>query len=227
MNTIASLIDTGYPVFTLEHRVGDVIRKFAETGLQTAPVLDGRMYAGMVRRADLSEPGTTAQEDGEATLSSIRLAGIPARKRDEHLLDSFLKIADTPDGVVPVTDENGVYLGVVFKSSLLRHLAGIFHFGEGVATIEIEVPAFGVKLSEVIAVIEKNDASVVSFGSQNAAIEGEGMILLFRIVTHDLFRLVKNLEKYGYALRYSSSYSDTGYDELREKALEFIRYIDM
>ena len=53
------------------------------------------------------------------------------------------------------------------------------------------------------------------------------MLLPFRVQTHDQFRLVKNVEQYGYAIRYASPLSASEYDELREKALEFIRYMDM
>jgi acetoin utilization protein AcuB len=35
------------------------------------------------------------------------------------------------------------------------------------------------------------------------------------------------MENYGYLIRYHSSFSAADSDELREKALEFIRYMDM
>jgi len=57
--------------------------------------------------------------------------------------------------------------------------------------------------------------------------EGEGMVIAFRLQTHDLFRLVKNLEKYGYSIRYTSTFFREKDDEMREKALEFIHFMDM
>ena len=57
--------------------------------------------------------------------------------------------------------------------------------------------------------------------------ESDGMVVSFRVQTHDLFRLVKNLEKYGYSIRYTSAFFTERADELREKALEFIHFMDM
>ena len=94
-------------------------------------------------------------------------------------------------------------------------------------TLELNIPAFELKLSEVIATLEKNDATVLSFGMYPSTAEGDGMVVSFRVQTHDLFRLVKNLEKYGYSIRYTSAFFTERDDELREKALEFIHFMDM
>jgi len=60
-----------------------------------------------------------------------------------------------------------------------------------------------------------------------ATSEAESMVITFRVQTHDLFRLVKNMEKYGYLIRYASPFFKERDDELREKALEFIHFMDM
>jgi acetoin utilization protein AcuB len=221
MNTVGALIDTGYPVLTLNNRVDDSIIRLQTAGLTSAPVLDGEQYVTMVSLEDLSG------SEKKALLSAIRLRNVPALFRNSHLLNSFMIILESADDVIPVKEDDGAYAGMLHKNSALKHVAGLFHLEEGIATIEIEVPVKGIRVSEVIGSVEKNDASVLSFGSQPATAEGDGMIITFRVLTYDLFRLIKNLEKYGYIIRYSSSYSDTAIDELREKALEFIRYMDM
>ena len=94
-------------------------------------------------------------------------------------------------------------------------------------TLELDIPAFELKLSEVVATLEKNDATVLSFGMYRATSKDDSMVLTFRIQTHDLYRLVKNMEKYGYMIRYSSPFFKERDDELRDKALEFIHFMDM
>jgi acetoin utilization protein AcuB len=94
-------------------------------------------------------------------------------------------------------------------------------------TLELDIPAFELKLSEVIATLEKNDATVLSFGMYRATPKDDSMVITFRVQTHDLFRLVKNMEKYGYLIRYTSPFFKESDDELRDKALEFIHFMDM
>ena len=79
----------------------------------------------------------------------------------------------------------------------------------------------------VIAALEKNDTTVLSFGMYPATPDAEGIVVTFRLQTFDLFRLVKNLEKYGYSIRYTSPFFKEKDDEMREKALEFIRFMDI
>ena len=113
------------------------------------------------------------------------------------------------------------------KARVLEEVAGVFHLNDDGLTLELDVPTFGLKLSEVVAALEKNDAMVLSFGMYHPEPESERMLLTFRVQSHDQFRLIKNMEKYGYSIRYTSSLSKAGEDELREKALEFLRFMDM
>ena len=145
----------------------------------------------------------------------------------EHLFDIFSRIRIFPAPLIPVSKEDGMYAGVMQKVILLEYIAAIFHLGEEGITLELDVPSFDLRLSEVIAALEKNDATILSFGMYPAVPAGEGMVLTFRLQTHDLFRLVKNLEKYGYLIRYTSPFFKEKDEEMREKALEFIRFMDL
>ena len=221
--TFASLINAGYPVFGIDDLAADALKKLLERGLSSAPVVEDGRYVTMAML-----PALVAGKKGKVSLGAMHLDSVPAFGQDEQLIEK-LQLLDVVDGsVLPVVDEDGRYAGVVLKRDVLKVISDLYHSGEGSSSIEIEVPPPGAKLSEVIATIEKNDASIVSLGSRPAVgASGEGQMLYFRVVTHDFYRLVRNLENYGYIIRYHSPFPNGGYDELREKALEFIRYMDM
>jgi len=224
--TFASLIEASYPVFALDEPAGHVARKLADGGISCAPVLDGGRYAGMVFLSTILS-GRKGWPSAKTSISEVELEPVPAFDLNDQLFEKLQAVASLKGDVVPVADHEGLYAGVVSKQGILGFLAGRFHSGEGSSTLEIEVPPTGARLSELIETIEKNDASILSFTSWPTGVAGEGQILFFRVVSHDFFRLILNLEKYGYLIRYHSSFPDAGYDELREKALEFIRYMDM
>jgi len=52
-------------------------------------------------------------------------------------------------------------------------------------------------------------------------------VIILRLAARDPFRLVKNLEKYGYVIRYAAPLSAVTDEDLKEKALEFIRFMDL
>lgn len=229
MSTVQQYIDEDYPVFQASDKVADVLLHFKENGLEEAPVLkDGKLHA-FVSVGDL-QGASLADGDADAGLRLENMSlGEPETVRgDQHILDVFEQMSNRHiTDVLPVTGEEGEYEGVVEKSSILQEIALLFHFSEKGATLEIEAPALGVKISEIISVIEKNGSMVLSFGIAEPEPGAQTMVMTFRIQSQDIYRLVTNLEKYGYFIRYAKSSAGGGVDELREKALEFMRYIDM
>lgn len=229
MSIVQRYIDEDYPVFQASDKVTDVLLRFEEQGLQDAPVLKNGKLLAFVSVDDLREASLADEEAG----SGLRLENLPLDppetvRVDQHILDVFEQLSNSSIAeILPVTGEDGEYEGIVEKSGLLQEIAILFHFSEAGATLEIEAPALGVKVSEIISVIEKNDAMVLSFGVAEPEPGAQTMVMTFRIQCQDIYRLITNLEKYGYFIRYAKSSAGGGADELREKALEFMRYIDM
>ncbi|NTU54359.1 MAG: CBS domain-containing protein [Chlorobiaceae bacterium] len=224
--TFSFLIEAHYPVFTLGEPVARVARTLADSNLGCAPVLDGGQYAGMVFLSGLLK-GRKGWPLATEKLDREMIEVVHSYRPDEQLFDNLLAVAAVRSGIVPLVDAYGQYSGVVSRQRILAFLADRIHSGEGGSTMEIEVPPAGARLSEIIEMIEKNDASILSFTSWPSGEVGDGRIIFFRIATHDFFRLVRNMENYGYLVRYHSAFPDPGYDVLREKALEFIRYMDL
>ncbi len=223
---IDQCLDASYPVFQDTLSIKDALARMQEGRLSCAPVVrDGELRA-MVTPFDLlmEEPPNAKRE---LRLKDLRLEMPEKIGLHEHTFDIFRRMRSFPGSFIPVVDDSGRYAGVVRKSMLSESIAEVFHLGDEGMTIEIDVPSFGLKLSEVIAAFEKNDATVLSFGLTPMPSGGTGAVETFRIQTHDPFRLVKNMEKYGYSIRYSSPFSSEGEDDLRERALEFIRLMDM
>jgi acetoin utilization protein AcuB len=224
--TFSHLVEADFPVFALGSSTAEAARRLAGAGCVCAPVLDGERYLGMLFLSALLG-GRKGWPTAREKLGAEQLEAVRAYRPDEQLFDNLISVASAKCGVVPLADAEGRYAGVVSSKRILGFLAERIHSGEGGSTLEIEVPPTGAKLSEIIETIEKNDASILSFTSWPTGAAGGGSIIFFRVATHDFFRLVRNIENYGYIIRYHSIFPDAGYDELREKALEFIHYMDM
>ena len=225
MSIVQRYIDEDYPVFEASEKVPDVLVRFQEEGLQDAPVLKEGKLLACVSADDLHE---AVRAETGLRLEDLSLDEPETVRSDQHILDIFEQLSGNQvHDILPVTGEDSGYEGVVDKSVLLKEIALLFHFSETGATLEIEVPALGVKVSDVVGVIEKNDATVLSFGIAGPEPGAQTMVVTFRVQSQDFYRLVTNLEKYGYFIRYARPSAGGGVDELREKALEFMRYIDM
>ena len=218
---IADSLDTSFPFFLDTDLVADVLSLMQEKGVESAPLLHEGKVAAMVTILDL----LPAQESRKR-LMDLKLQHACSIGLHEHLFEIVVRMDSFPYQFIPVSGEGGDYVGVIQKTALLEHIATVFHLREECMTLELDVPSYDLKLSEIIATLEKNDATVLSFGIYPAAPDGDGLVVTFRLQMHDFYRLVSNLKKYGYMIRYTSPFSAKD-DEMREKALEFIRFMDM
>ncbi len=219
---IENSIDIDYPAFEDDALAVEVLSLMQEGHLESLPVLHEGKITAIVTLQDL----LSAKEERSIEtlpLVEMRLAKAESIGLHEHLFDAFSRIRTFPGSVVPVSEKDGSYLGCIRKMIFYEKTAEVFHLGEEGMTLELDIPSAGLKLSEIISILEKNDATVLSFGTYHAP----GMVVTFRVQTHDFYRLVNNLEKYGYSIRYSSKFIQEKDEDLREKALEFIRLMDM
>ncbi|MEI7694378.1 MAG: CBS domain-containing protein [Chlorobium sp.] len=215
-------IDTTSPVFSNDDLVDEVLALMKEEGFDCAPVLQEGNLVAMVTLLDL-----LPEQHSKKRLKELKLERAESVGLHDHLFDIIARIDEYPYILLPVSEVDGHYLGVLEKGALLEQISDVFHLcGDGV-TVELDVPSSELKLSEVIATMEKNEATVLSCGIYPAAPEGSGMVVGLRLQTHDLFRLVTNLEKYGYLLRYTSPFFGEKEDVMREKALEVMRFMEM
>ncbi len=214
-------LDTSFPFFLDDDLVVNVLFLMQEKGVECVPLLHGRKVVAMVTLLDL-----LPAQQSRKRLMDLKLEHASSIGLHEHPFDIVGKMDLFPYPLIPVSGEGGDYVGVLQKEALLEHIATVFHLREECVTLELDVPSYDLKLSEIIATLEKNDATVLSCGIYPAAPDGEGLVLTFRLQVHDFYRLVSNLKKYGYLIRYSSPFSEKD-DEMREKALEFIRFMDM
>ncbi|MBM3163082.1 MAG: CBS domain-containing protein [Chlorobi bacterium] len=218
----------GYPVFSETDQVETAQHVLTVQGRNCAPVLREGKPVSLVTLSLLLAAREGGMPAMPAALSDLPLPRIAVAGPHEHLLDVFSRASSAPGDIIAIVDEGGLFSAVIEKCRLAKEISTLFHLAAGeCVTLELEVPPSGVRISEVLSVFEKNDASVPAYGFRTPSVEGEGVILCFRVQTADLFRLVTNLEKYGYRVRYTTPFPGSGEDELREKALEFIRYLDM
>jgi acetoin utilization protein AcuB len=215
-------VNTTVPFFGDNDLAVEVLPLMQARRVNCAPLLRDGKIAAMVTIQDL-----LPLRESKKRLKELKLEKTESIGLHEHLFDIFSRTSSIHTTLVPVSEEDGRYVGVIEKEALFKQISDIFHLGDEGVTLELDVPSVDLKLSEVIATLEKNDATVLSFGSYSAAPEGESMVLTFRLQTYDLFRLARNLGKIGYHIRYTSPFFREKDDEMREKALEFIRFMDM
>ncbi|ABL65362.1 CBS domain-containing protein [Chlorobium phaeobacteroides] len=223
---IEDCVDRTYPFFEDDALASDVLLFMQENEWHCLPVLHKGRAVAVVTLADFLQLPSTKKKSA-ISLKEMQLKEVGSIAPEEHLFDLFERLRTFPYPIIPVSDESGQYIGVVSDVSVSGKISKIFHLGQEATTIELDLPSHSLKLSEVIASLEKSDATLLSFGSYFVDPEKERIVVAFRVQTHDQFRLVKNMEKYGYSIRFSSPLSLSEYEELREKALEFIRYMDM
>ncbi|MBF0586219.1 CBS domain-containing protein [Prosthecochloris sp. N3] len=227
MSMLRQYIDHSRPVLRPEEPVVRALEILEEAGRTAAPVVGGQHLLAVVRTGDLRQVLMDAGDGETVPVGEVDSPAVAFLREDAHLLDAVREMVGSGMDFMPVLSLDDRYVGTAELRSLLKDVCRLYHLEPDEATVELEVPAIGIRVSEIVHALEKNDATVLSFGVQTPEPDAEGMLITFRVSTTDLYRLVKNLENYGYLVVYHTPFSAEGGDELRDKALEFMRYIDM
>lgn len=220
--SVEPLLEPDVPVFTGDDGVEAALFRMRQGGIVAAPLLQDGHFKAMITPEILE-----SMHDHDKRLGDIPFESIETIDSHDHLFDVIPRLQHVEGELLPVRNSDGHYVGVVRKSVLFQRFAELFHLDDGCYTLELMAPAYNLKLSEVIAVFEKNGATVLGFSQYSIPSDHSSVLLAFRVQTHDFFRLVLNLEKYHYHISYSTPPESGNSDLLRDKADALLRFMEI
>lgn len=197
------------------------LMRMHEYNINQLPVVEGTLYAGLITIDEiinlkhLSKPIQTL-------LKEFRK---PHVKNTAHIYDVMKAAVEYNIRVVPVTNEEGAYLGLISAESCLRAFATMNSIQQAGAVLELEIPFKEYQLSDVVRIVEENHAEVLSLYTSMQPETGFKQITL-KLNTVDVGPIVQSLERYGYEMK--AIHSDSGYSEdLKERFDALMRYLNV
>jgi len=211
-------------------KVSDTVRKAAkwleEFHVGQLPVLDDRLYRGLVTESDLLDFEQT-HDDGKL-LSGLALGFADVHvQHDQHFYRIMEVAIQNKVQLVPVLNDEQEYMGVVTVSDTLAAFGQPpIAAGQG-AVLVMSMEERDYSLSTISRYVEENNAKILSAHVAQDEHDPYRIRLTMKVNTPSLTRIVATLERFGYAITAQfSGVSELGEDE-QDRYDALLKYLSL
>ncbi|MEO0469627.1 MAG: CBS domain-containing protein [Bacteroidota bacterium] len=194
-----------------------------EFKLNSLPIVDHGQYKGLVSENDILDATDLNQNVGEIRYSGWDGAFI---HHGNHIYDAIEMMVNYRLEVLPVLDEENVYMGVITLRDMIQVLGRLFAVSEPGGILVLEIPANSYVLSEIGRIVESADAKVLSLYLSSAQPGEPAMLLTLKLNVEDLSRVVASFERFKYKV-VRIYHKAAPRDDLRRNLDALMKYLDM
>lgn len=195
-----------------------------EYKVEELPIVDHttRKLIGMVSKKNLMD-----NESGKVNLFAVRRRQPVTILPDEHVFDAAKIMVQNNLKLIPVVDGKDNFLGVVLKSELNKAISGMLNVSEHGSVITIEQEKHDFTLSEIVRIIESENAKILGIAVQSPNQNSEHFRVSIKLNLTDLSRVNAALSRYDFVITQESGDTHSESGEYEDRADEFIRFLDL
>ncbi|MEX0778850.1 MAG: CBS domain-containing protein [Balneolales bacterium] len=221
---VLEIINTDILPLRVADSAETALSSMKEYKVDELPIVDHttRKLIGIVTKQSLMD-----NESGKVSLFAVRRRQPITTSPDEHVFDVAKVMMENKLKLIPVVDEKENFLGVVLRSELFKALSGMLNVSEHGSVITIEQQEQDFSLSEVVRIIESENAKILGIAVQSPNKINEHFRLSIKLNLTDLKRVNAALSRYGFIITQESGSPETNTAEYEDRADEFLRFLDL
>lgn len=185
------------------------------------PVVDDGKLIGMISLETLIEVS-----DEEVLIQEVPLDDSISLPNDQHLFEATRKMLSNELFILPVVDSDKNFLGVIKKHEVLEALSDLFNLESFGSVLTIEMTPYDFTLSELIRIIEVEDAKILGVAVQKPNDHSDFYRVSVKLNIEDSSTVSAALNRYGYVVTSQVSSASMEKD-FSDRADELIRYLDI
>jgi acetoin utilization protein AcuB len=189
---IKDFINNDIPSLRLHDTVARALDLMETNRLLQLPLVDEEEFVGMMDEFHLAE------YDDDTKIAEIPPLETPYLTGNQHLFEAFSKMNEHIE-MLPVLDENKLFVGVVTLQDVLKQLSIALGMQERGAIIIVSLPSRDYSLAEISRLVESNGVKILSSylsGQSNDPLNP--MQLTLKLNQEDIGTVVATLERFGY-----------------------------
>ncbi|MGA3014833.1 MAG: CBS domain-containing protein [Bacteroidales bacterium] len=185
------------------------------------PVVNDNEFLGVISDAEIQNFTNITETIGSHPLS-LTIAYV---LENQHIYDVIRIIDDMKLTLLPVLDENKIYLGSVTLQSLTRHLTSIMAINNPGGIIILELNDKDYLLTEIAQIVESNDAKILGMYITTIP-DSTRMEVTLKINKIDVGPVLQTFIRYNYTIK--ASFSEDSYTEsLQERYNSLMNYLNI
>jgi len=184
------------PQIRLSDRVDYVLEQMYQCHVQELPVVENEEFVGLIREETL----LNADETQIIKDIAHKLIQISINVND-HLLKAVSLAVTSHLSILPVTDVDHHFKGVVESSKLLAEVAGFMELEEPGALIVLEIDSIQYSFSEITRLVESNDTQITQLNTTRDKETGK-MFITLKVNKLEVSDIVATFQRYDYQVKY-------------------------
>lgn len=184
------------------------------------PVVEQGKFLGLVTETVLLSAEDKISDPSFNYTNLIQQRILPS----EHILEVLKLVSEQHLSLVPVVDNEGIFLGSITLEDLVDRLSMMQGASQRGGIIVLEMSEKDYSLQQIARIVEENDAKILSTSVNQG---DNGMLEInLKINEPDLNAILQSLERFNFAIK--ASYQEPEYTEdLKKRYEELMRYLNI
>lgn len=187
------------------------------------PIVNNSEFLGLISDKDIYDTNTAEEPIGGHNLSLYK----PYVFNNQHIFEIIEVVSRLKLSLIPVLDKkNNDFLGVISASDLIHNFANLTSVNHPGAIIVLELNQNDYYLSQIVQIVETNDAKILSsyITSSNNSTKIE---LTLKLNITDISRITQSLTRYNYDIKNTYIEENTMGDLYRNRFDSFLNYLNL
>ena len=219
--TAKSLIALDIPALSIEQTGRDAFHLLSDYHVQHLPVINEGKLVGLLSEEDIFNH-KLYEPIGLYDFSLLR--GFSVRE-NEHIFEVMRVMGENRLTVIPVTDDQGKYLGLISQNDLLRFFAHTGSFTEPGAVLLLEMNRRDYSLANIARIVEEENVRILS-AFVTSTPDPEEVEVTLKLNRNDLGRVIASLERHEYTVKETFGEIEHA-DGLRERYDSLMNYLNV
>lgn len=218
-------IQTDIPPLSVSDTIKEAKAHMSDLRARTLPVVDPttRKLVGQLSMEQLEAAGDDSRPVSDLELSeAIKVYG------GQHIFEAARYMLQYEMVLVPVVDDEWTFHGFIHKKKVLEELSHMLNLSEFGSVITVELDQHDLTLSEIVHLIESEDAKILGITVETPGKDQEkdSFLISIKLNLKDVSRVAATLRRYDYTVVTDSGNEVFGMD-LESRADELMKYLDM
>lgn len=149
----------------------------------------------------------------------------PVIHANQHAYDAIKLMSKMNLSLLPVLDDQEMFVGSITQRSVLEKMAGITSVQEPGGIIVLNMNMVDYNLTQISSIIESNDAKVLSVNVTSAP-DTKEIEVTIKINSEDLSRILQTFYRYNYNVK-ATYHQSQHQDDMKNRFNEFMRFLDI
>ncbi|MDR0427987.1 MAG: CBS domain-containing protein [Dysgonamonadaceae bacterium] len=207
------------PVLSLNDTGSFALSQMGEYKLKHLPVVERENYAFLVSEKDIFAMDNPDDKLHEATFFT------PCAGEQTSILDIIRIVNEYKLTLLPVIDSEGKYKGAILLDDLIEKIGDLCNVRIEGSIIALELNSLDYILSQIIHLVEQNNARVLNVFSYMEE-QTSKQILILKIDLEDASNVIRSLERFNYPVKYYAQKQMISNEVLRNRFDELMHYLE-